>query len=65
MVDPTSVWGLDNDDQASRRSTENEVERDEQQSAFDDQGSISQIETSAFDDDDTDDIPFFRHRGEK
>ena len=65
MVDPTSVWGLDNDEQASRRSTENEVERDEQQSAFDDQGSISQIETSAFDDDDTDDIPFFRHRGEK
>ena len=65
MVDPTSVWGLDNDDQASRRSTENEVERDEQQSAFDDQGSISQIETSAFDDDDTDDIPFFRHRSEK
>lgn len=30
----------------------------------DDQKSISQIETSAQSDDDNDDIPFFKHRGE-
>ncbi|MCT6821596.1 MAG: cell division protein FtsZ, partial [Lactobacillus apis] len=65
MVDPTSVWGLDNDDQVNRRSTPSEVEQNEQPSSFDDdQSNISQIETNAFDDGDTDDIPFFRHRGE-
>ena len=65
MVDPTSVWGLDSDDQVNRRSTPSEAEQNEQPSSFDDdQSNISQIETSAFDDDNTDDIPFFRHRGE-
>ena len=65
MVDPTSVWGLDRDDQVNRRSTPSEAEQNEQPSSFDDdQSNISQIETSAFDDDNTDDIPFFRHRGE-
>ncbi|MCX8722712.1 cell division protein FtsZ [Lactobacillus sp. B4005] len=67
MVDPTSVWGLNSDDtQETRRSTPASVESSESQTSFDDddQSSISQIETSAIDDDDTDDIPFFRHRGE-
>lgn len=67
MVDPTSVWGLNSDDtQETRRSTPASVESSERQTSFDDddQSSISQIETSAIDDDDTDNIPFFRHRGE-
>ena len=66
MVDPTSVWGLDNDDEGNRRSTPSATNQEERLSSFDDddQSSISQIETNAFDDDDTDDIPFFRHRGE-
>ena len=66
MVDPTSVWGLDNDDEGNRRSTSSVTNQEERSSSFDDddQSSISQIETNAFDDDDTDDIPFFRHRGE-
>ena len=66
MVDPTSVWCLDNDDEGNRRSTPSATNQEERSSSFDDddQSSISQIETNAFDDDDTDDIPFFRHRGE-
>lgn len=67
MVDPTSVWGLNSDEtQGNRRSTPNNVKSNDSQTTFDDddQSSISQIETSAIDDDDTDDIPFFRHRGE-
>ena len=66
MVDPTSVWGLNSDDnEETRRSSQSDLDHVERQSAFDDdQSSISQIETSAIDDDDTDDIPFFRHRGE-
>lgn len=67
MVDPTSVWGLNSDEtQGNRRSTPNNIKSNENQTTFDDddQSSISQIETSAIDDDDTDDIPFFKHRGE-
>ncbi|WP_223901843.1 cell division protein FtsZ [Lactobacillus laiwuensis] len=66
MVDPTSVWGLDNDNEGNRRSTPSVSNQEQRSSSFDDddQSSISQIETNAFDDDDTDDIPFFRHRSE-
>ena len=66
MVDPTSVWGLDNDNEGNRRSTPSVSNQEHRSSSFDDddQSSISQIETNAFDDDDTDDIPFFRHRSE-
>ena len=66
MVDPTSVWGLDNDNEGNRRSTPSVSNQEQRSSSFDDddQSSISQIETNAFDDYDTDDIPFFRHRGE-
>ncbi|WEV37799.1 cell division protein FtsZ [Lactobacillus sp. ESL0677] len=64
MVDPTSVWGLNNDSHETRRSTPNISQNDGFDSFDDDdQSSISQIETSA-QDDDTDDIPFFRHRSE-
>ena len=67
MVDPTSVWGLDNDNEGNRRTNPSEISSQEETSSSfddDDQSRISQIETNAFDDDDTDDIPFFRHRGE-
>ena len=68
MVDPTSVWGLNNDDQASRRANviSNEDNQDDSFDAFssEEQNSISQIETSA-QDDDTNNIPFFKHRGQK
>ncbi|RMC39857.1 cell division protein FtsZ [Lactobacillus sp. ESL0236] len=63
MVDPTSVWGLNSDEQTSTRVTPSIEENDREDSFDDEPNSISQIETSAFDDD-TDDIPFFRHRGE-
>ncbi|MBD5431550.1 cell division protein FtsZ [Lactobacillus agrestimuris] len=66
MVDPTSVWGLNDSEQSSRR---NQTEPDENHNnnfdsfANDDQNSISQIETSV-QDDDSNDIPFFKHRNE-
>lgn len=66
MVDPTSVWGLNDSDQGSRRKKTAETDQDNSFDSFsdDDQNSISQIETSAQDDDDTNDIPFFKHRKE-
>lgn len=69
MVDPTSVWGL-NDSQDNQRRNTQPAEPKSNHDSFDtfsndDQESISQIETSAQDDsDDNDDIPFFKHRGE-
>lgn len=69
MVDPTSVWGL-NDNQDNQRRNAKPAEPKEDQESFDafgndGQDSISQIETSAQDDDDDNsDIPFFKHRGE-
>lgn len=69
MVDPTSVWGL-NDNQDNQRRNAKPAEPKKDQDSFDafnneGQDSISQIETSAQDDDDDDsDIPFFKHRGE-
>ena len=69
MVDPTSVWGLNDNQDNQRRNTKPAEPKDYHESfdTFnnDDQDSISQIETSAQDDsDDNDDIPFFKHRGE-
>ncbi len=66
MVDPTSVWGLNDNKQSVRRQTSTEPKEDNNFDSFDDdQNSISQIETSAQDDDDNnDDIPFFKHRKE-
>ncbi|GFP04170.1 cell division protein FtsZ [Lactobacillus helveticus] len=69
MVDPTSVWGLNDNQDNQRRNTKPAEPKDDHESfdtfSNDDQDSISQIETSAQDDsDDNDDIPFFKHRGE-
>ena len=69
MVDPTSVWGLnDNQDNQRRNAKPAEPKKDQESfDAFNNEGqdSISQIETSAQDDDDDNsDIPFFKHRGE-
>lgn len=67
MVDPTSVWGLNNNDQSQRRPAPTEPQqKDDSFDSYndDEQNSISQIETSAQSDDDADDIPFFKHRGE-
>ena len=67
MVDPTSVWGLGNSDQSQRRNVQPEPQKQDNNfdsMSSDDQKSISQIETSAQSDDDNDDIPFFKHRGE-
>ena len=69
MVDPTSVWGLNDANQNTRRPnpTEPDGNRDTSFESFsnDEQNSISQIETSAQDDDDdNNDIPFFKHRSE-
>ena len=66
MIDnPTDVWGLD-DNQSARRTrvTQNSNSNFD---AFDDNdqaSNIPQIETSAADDDDNNDIPFLKHRGE-
>ncbi|MCI1466239.1 MAG: cell division protein FtsZ [Lactobacillus sp.] len=61
MVDPTSVWGL-GDNQTSRRNTEQPKQTQTSYDSLDnDETGISQIETSANDDDD-DDVPFFKHR---
>lgn len=69
MVDPTSVWGLNDNQDNQRRNTKPAEPKDYHESfdtfSNDDQDSISQIETSAQDDsDDNDGIPFFKHRGE-
>ena len=69
MVDPTSVWGLNDNQDNQRRNTKPAEPKGDYESfdtfSNDDQDSISQIETSAQDDsDDSDDIPFFKHRGE-
>ncbi len=69
MVDPTSVWDLNNNQDNQRRNTKPaEPEEDSEKfNAFSDQEQegISQIETSAQDtSDDNNDIPFFKHRGE-
>lgn len=69
MVDLTSVWGLnDNQDNQRRNAKPAEPKKDQDSfEAFNNEGqdSISQIETSAQDDDDDNsDIPFFKHRGE-
>ncbi|GAA2960270.1 cell division protein FtsZ [Lactobacillus kefiranofaciens] len=69
MVDPTSVWGLNDNENSQRRNTK-PAEPNKDADGFngfnnDDQESISQIETSAEDDsDDNSDIPFFKHHGE-
>ncbi|GFZ27735.1 cell division protein FtsZ [Lactobacillus corticis] len=62
MVDPTSVWGLN--DGGNKRRNENNQTDDLNSFTNDDNSNISQIETSLQEDDDNDSIPFFKHRGE-
>lgn len=69
MVDPTSVWGLNDSNQENRRAAAVPENNDQNSDNFDnfsneDQNSISQIETSVQEDDDNNDIPFFKHRSE-
>ncbi|KRL91347.1 cell division protein FtsZ [Lactobacillus kalixensis] len=68
MVDPTSVWGLNDSTQDHRRTVSPDLSENNADNfdsfSNEDQNSISQIETSVQDDDDNNDIPFFKHRGE-
>lgn len=62
MVDPTSVWNLNNDGAQSRRPAAHAEDQSQQLTDDEDEeDNISQIETSASDSDD-DDVPFFKHR---
>ncbi|MFC2694881.1 MAG: cell division protein FtsZ [Lactobacillus sp.] len=62
MVDPTSVWNLNNDGAQSRRPAAPAEDQSQQLTDDEDEGdNISQIETSASDSDDYD-VPFFKHR---
>lgn len=70
MMDPTSVWGLNDDDYSRRQSPKAEKQSQEQESApfaADQSNMISQIDISTDDDDDDDDddIPFFKHRRDR
>ncbi|GHW01324.1 hypothetical protein lacNasYZ03_10110 [Lactobacillus nasalidis] len=69
MMDPTSVWGL-NDDDYSRRQNPEEQKRQAEESEpaldADPSSTISQIDiTTDYDDDDDDEIPFFKHRRDR
>lgn len=62
MMDPISVWGLNDDDYSRRQNPE------EKEAALDADPSsaISQIDINTdYDDDDDDDIPFFKHRRDR
>lgn len=68
MIDPISVWNL-NDTTQKRTVEKSDTENKTQNNNFDsfaneEQSNISQIETNA-QDDDQDDIPFFKHRNER
>lgn len=65
MVDPTSVWDLNDDKNSSRRENVAKPAENDNQGFASDQEDISQIENTADDDDDSKGtIPFFKHRGE-
>ena len=70
MIDPTSVWDLNNNHDSQRRNAKpaESKDNDDKFNGFSDQEQegISQIETSAQDtNDDNNDIPFFKHRDER
>ncbi|GBG04672.1 cell division protein FtsZ [Lactobacillus rodentium] len=63
LLDPTSVWKQDKKEVNRPEMNQEKIEEDKNEFdsfSADTQNSISQIETSA--DDDDDDIPFFKHR---
>ncbi|KRK27521.1 cell division protein FtsZ [Lactobacillus delbrueckii subsp. delbrueckii DSM 20074 = JCM 1012] len=69
MMDPISVWGLNDDDYSRRQNPEEQkrqAEENEAASDADPSSAISQIDINTdYDDDDDDDIPFFKHRRDR
>ncbi|MFS8963023.1 cell division protein FtsZ [Lactobacillus delbrueckii] len=69
MMDPISVWGLNDDDYSRRQNPEEQkrqAEEKEVASDADPSSAISQIDINTdYDDDDDDDIPFFKHRRDR
>lgn len=69
MMDPISVWGLNDDDYSRRQKQEEQKRRAEEKGAVSDadpSSAISQIDINTdYDDDDDDDIPFFKHRRDR
>lgn len=69
MIDPISVWGLNDDDYSRRQNPEEQkrqAEEKEAASGADPSSAISQIDINTdYDDDDDDDIPFFKHRRDR
>lgn len=69
MMDPISVWGLNDDDYSRRQNPEEQKRQSEEKEAAldaDPSSAISQIDINTdYDDDDDDDIPFFKHRRDR
>lgn len=69
MMDPISVWGLNDDDYSRRQNPEEQKRQSEEKKAAldaDPSSAISQIDINTdYDDDDDDDIPFFKHRRDR
>ncbi|NVH29156.1 cell division protein FtsZ [Lactobacillus delbrueckii subsp. bulgaricus] len=69
MMDPISVWGLNDDDYSRRQKPEEQKRRAEEKETVSDadpSSAISQIDINTdYDDDDDDDIPFFKHRRDR
>lgn len=69
MMDPISVWGLNDDDYSRRQKPEEQKRQAEEKEAASDadpSSAISQIDINTdYDDDDDDDIPFFKHRWDR
>lgn len=69
MMDPISVWGLNDDDYSRRQKPEEQKRQAEEKEAASDadpSSAISQIDINTdYDDDDDDDIPFFKHRRDR
>lgn len=69
MMDPISVWGLNDDDYSRRQNPEEQKQQAEEKEAASDadpSSAISQIDINTdYDDDDDDDIPFFKHRRDR
>ncbi|GHN21509.1 cell division protein FtsZ [Lactobacillus delbrueckii] len=69
MMDPISVWGLNDDDYSRRQNPEEQKRQAEEKEAASDadpSSAISQIDINTdYDDDNDDDIPFFKHRRDR
>ena len=69
MMDPISVWGLNDDDYSRRQNPEEQKRQAEEKEAAldaDPSSASSQIDINTdYDDDDDDDIPFFKHRRDR